>query len=81
MSLKPRVSNLNTEIYTLNKDLTIMDYIKWRRNGSHNKNGRRIPKKEDEWEIPQHKITRKPKKNMEDIVQRGALQEDKLEVG
>lgn len=36
---------MNSEICSLNKDLTITDYIKCRKNGSHRKNGRRIPKK------------------------------------
>jgi hypothetical protein len=77
VSLKPWISNLNSEIYSLNKDLTIVDYIKCRRNGSHHKNGRRV-KKKHEWGIPQHKISRKPKINMEEVVQREALQGDKL---
>jgi protein-arginine kinase activator protein McsA len=81
VDLKPWFSNLNSEIYSLNKDPTIMDYIKSRRNGSHHKNGRRIPKEKHEWEISQHKISRKTKKKMEDIVQREALQEDKLGIG
>jgi hypothetical protein len=43
---KTRFSNLNSEIYILYKDLTIVAYIKCRRNGSRHKNERRIPQKE-----------------------------------
>jgi len=55
-------SNLNSEIYCLNKDLTITDYIKRRRNGSHHKNGRRIPKKKMNRKFHNTRSVEKPRK-------------------
>jgi hypothetical protein len=81
VSLKPWFSNLNSEMYSLNKDLTIVDYIKCRRNGSHQKNGRRIPKKNMNWKFHNTRSVENPKKRWEDIVQREALQGDKLGIG
>jgi hypothetical protein len=56
----------NIEIYSLYKDLNIMDDTKIRRLGwAGHKNGRRrIPKKGSKWEIPQQKISGKTKNKM-----------------
>jgi len=53
---------LNSEVYSPNKDLTIIHYIKCRRNGSHHKNGRRIPNKHMNGKFHNTRSVEKPRK-------------------